>query len=45
VTLREFERLEVYVDGVREFAKGLPAPNQGSAVAALLKDADLWGLV
>jgi Ca2+-binding RTX toxin-like protein len=45
VIVREVERLEVYVDGAREFAKGLAAPNQGTAVAALLRDADLWGLV
>lgn len=45
VIAREIERLEVYVDGTWEFAKGLAAPNQGTAVAALWKDADLWGLV
>ncbi len=45
VIVREVERLEVYVDGTQEFAKGLAAPNQGTAVAALLRDADLWGLV
>ena len=45
VIVREVERLEVYVDGTREFAKGLAAPNQGTAVATLLREADLWGLV
>ncbi|WP_262273272.1 SGNH/GDSL hydrolase family protein [Microvirga yunnanensis] len=45
VIVREIERLEVYVDGTPEFAKGLAAPNQGTAVAMLLRDADLWGLV
>ena len=45
VVAREVERLEIYVDGTREFAKGLVAPNQGTAVAALLRDADLWALV
>ncbi|WP_262299821.1 hypothetical protein [Microvirga sesbaniae] len=45
VIIREIERLEVYVDGTPEFAKGLAAPNQGTAVAMLLRNADLWGLV
>jgi Ca2+-binding RTX toxin-like protein len=45
IIAREIERLEVYVDGTREFGKGLAAPNQGTAVAALWQDADLWGLI
>jgi Ca2+-binding RTX toxin-like protein len=45
ILAREIERLEVYVDGTREFSKGLAAPNQGRAVAALWQGADLWGLI
>ena len=37
------ERLEVYVDGTREFAAGLAAPNQGAAASGAAADADLWG--
>jgi hypothetical protein len=35
----------VYVDGTQAFTKGLAAPDHGAAVATLLRDADLWGLV
>jgi Ca2+-binding RTX toxin-like protein len=45
LTAREIEQLEVYVDGSREFAAGLAAPNLGIAAAALLRNADLWGLI
>jgi Ca2+-binding RTX toxin-like protein len=45
LTAREVERLEVYVDDTLEFAQGLAAPNQGTAVAVLWRDAGLWGLV
>lgn len=42
---RDVERLEVYVDGTREFAAGRAAADQGAAAKALLHDADLWGLI
>ncbi len=45
VIVREIERLEIYVDGIQQPPVGLAAPNQGTAVAALLRDADLWGVV
>jgi Ca2+-binding RTX toxin-like protein len=45
VIMREIERLEVYVDGTQMFANNIAAPNQGTTVAALLRDADLWGQV
>jgi Ca2+-binding RTX toxin-like protein len=45
VIVREIERLEFYVDGIQQPPVGLAAPNQGTAVAALLRDADLWGQV
>jgi Ca2+-binding RTX toxin-like protein len=45
VIAREVERLEIYVDGIQQPPVGLAAPNQGTAVAALLQKADLWGLV
>jgi Ca2+-binding RTX toxin-like protein len=44
VVAREVERLEVYVDGIEAQHVGLAAPNQGTTAAALLQDADLWGL-
>jgi Ca2+-binding RTX toxin-like protein len=45
LTAREVERLEVYVDGTREFAAGLAAADQGAAARALIRDAALWNLI
>jgi phospholipase/lecithinase/hemolysin len=45
LTAQEIERLEVYVDGVRKFATGFAAVDQGAAAKALIHDADLWGLI
>jgi hypothetical protein len=45
LTAQEVERLEVYVNGIQEFAAGHTAVDQGTAAAALLRDAGLWGLV
>ena len=45
LTARDVERLEVYVDGVRKFATGLAAVDQGAAAKALIHDADLWGFL
>lgn len=45
LTAREVERLEVYVDGTREFAAGLAVADQGAAAKALIRDADLWNLI
>lgn len=45
LTAREIERLEVYVDGTREFAAGLAAVNQGAAAKALIDNSNLWGLI
>jgi hypothetical protein len=45
VTAREVERLEVYVDDTLRLFAGVTAPNQGTTLAALLRDADLWGQI
>ena len=41
---REVERLEVEVDGATRFTAGAAAVSPSKQVAALLRDADLWGL-
>lgn len=45
LTVREVERIEVYVDDALKLSAGLAAPSQGTAAAERLRDGDLWGLM